>query len=184
MKKSRTRLLTLLGALGIVGGIIGAIAYSAHNSQIQLVMVQDGIWGRTELSIFIAPDNTSHATFTSFGRIGYSDRGTIATTRRLSIVAADVERMRDLSERSDLFTGQVWGEDPRGLDSALVTLQFSEDLKIVTLTCTGNETFNSGVRKELVSLLKSLADKAYETPLSPNKPLQPIAPKDGAPAER
>jgi hypothetical protein len=108
----------------------------------------------------------------------------LAKTHKFLVAPADTERLRALSEQSALFTGQVWGNDPRGLDGTLITLQYSEDSKIVTLTCTGNESFNSGARKELISLLESIVDKSYDTKIPPNKPLQPIAPKDADPVEK
>jgi hypothetical protein len=171
MNKRLSTVLKPTLAFGVSLGLLAVIAHSFLNPQISHVMVTDSVWGRTELSVLITPENVAHASITNFGRIGFSDGGTQALTRKFSIMPPEVERIRGLTEQAGLFSGQLWGKDERGLDGALVTLQYSQDSKIITVTVTGNDSFSSGSRKELVAFLESIRTREltrWTVPLESN----------------
>ena len=67
----------------------------------------------------------------------------------------EIEDLRRLLREADLFQGQSWGGDARGLDLPLVTLVVSDGSKAAALVCFRNASFESGARKRLLTSLES-----------------------------
>jgi hypothetical protein len=76
----------------------------------------------------------------------------------------ETKRLRALLETASLFSGQFWGKEVHSFVEQRVTLTITTDGKVATLACSGNDSFRSGPRKQLLDLLMAILWKPRPTP--------------------
>ena len=150
--KSALRPLVALRVI-VAGSALAHLAEKPPFSDyLQLELVSDSIWATCKLKISIEP-----------GGKGSSERecksdGVVSDRSRAVLSPKEVEEIRVLVRGADLFQGQFWGPDHRGLDFPLVSLFVSDGSRAATLMCFKNPSFEVGGRKRL---LDSLTARLY-----------------------
>jgi len=82
-----------------------------------------------------------------------SDEGVPIATVTDALTVEEIARLRELLRAAQLFQGQFWGSDLRGLDASLGTLTVQDESKTAVLVCIRNESFESGPRQQLLAWL-------------------------------
>jgi hypothetical protein len=111
-------------------------------------LVSDSVWFHCELSIFVDEARRGSQRVSC-----KSDEGkpTLQVEERLSTL--EIAQLRKLLRDADLFQGQFWGTDLRGLDAGLITLAVNDESKAAVVVCFKNESFDTGPRRELFDWL-------------------------------
>jgi hypothetical protein len=112
--------------------------------------VNDSIWSHCEMDIRSSPPDPAKVAT----RCRDEDGPVRARERLLS--AQEVQRLRLGLRAAQLFSGQSWGRDTRGLDGPLITLQVHDSEDVATLVAVKNESFETGPRQALLNLLVEL----------------------------
>jgi hypothetical protein len=154
-------------ALAVLG--IRAAERAPFSGPIDLQLVNDSIWAHCELAISVTQDGRGSAATDC-----RSDEGKPTTHAKESVTPQEVEGLRQLLRQANLFEGQSWGYDDRGIDIPLVTLTVSVDSKVTTLVCVRNASFDSGARKVLLSWLNDRMRQQVRRATQPRPPPTPI----------
>jgi hypothetical protein len=130
-------------------------------ARLELVLVSDSIWGRSELAVSINPKDQATADAEWGEGFATSDIGTDPTvckgTEALS--ASEVVKIRRLSGESQPTSGQFRGTDHRGLDLSLTTLSIATGSEIAIIVISGNPSFDEGPRKNLLGRLMAIGER-------------------------
>jgi hypothetical protein len=137
---------TVLVALVVAPG--RAAEPKPFSSRLWLELVSDSVWGHCELRI--AVDERGRGTARSECRHAEAPS---PKPSEGALTPAEVEELRGLLRGAELYSGQLWGHDARGLDLPLVTLTASDQDRVTTVICVRNESFDSGPRKALMDWL-------------------------------
>ena len=112
--------------------------------------MDDSIWGHCDMRIDVSPEEKGTVTTACRSE----DGPTKHKERKLS--AAEVQQLRQLLKGADVFQGQFWGRDKRGLDLPLLTLQIDDGERVAVLVAVMNESFDAGPRKDLLESLSAI----------------------------
>ncbi len=85
------------------------------------------------------------------------------TSSKVSLSRQQVGELRVSLQQAELFQGQYWGTDGRGLDMALQALTVMDGARTATLVVSFNDSFEAGPRKRLWDWLDVLFDSARGT---------------------
>ncbi len=118
------------------------------SSRLWVELVSHSVWGRCELRI--AVDERGKGTARSECR---HEETSAPKPSEGALTPAEVDELRRLLRGAELFSGQLWGHDTRGLDGPLVTLTASDRERVTMVVCARNESFDSGPRKALMDWL-------------------------------
>src|SRR5947209_5161036 len=102
----------------------------------------DSVWGSCKMSVFV--DERGRGSGESECRTPEGIRTAHVTQ---AVPAQDVEELRRLLRDAELFHGQFWGHDLRGIDAMLGTLTVHDESKVATVVCFKNESFEAGPRE-------------------------------------
>ena len=83
--------------------------------------------------------------------------GTVSRDRPLT--AGEVSEILKLSRASDFFAGGHVGTDSTAVDGLFETLKVMESGRTAVLVSSGNDTFTSGSRRELIRMLHSILNE-------------------------
>ena len=149
--------------------VVAQAAPPVSRSRLELVLVSDSIWGRSELTVSINPKDQATAD-AEWGE-GYvtSDVDAAPTVCKGSeaLSAHEIVDLRRLSVESEPTSGQFHGTDHRGLDLALTTLSVATDSQIAIMVVSGNPTFGKGPRKELLDRLAAIGARIKKAKCTP-----------------
>jgi len=138
-----------------------APADDAFTGWLKVELVNDAIWGRCELSTFV--DEKGKGTQRICCR---SDEGKPTIEVEEPLTAPDVAQLRQRLRDADLFHGQFWGSDLRGLDAPFVTLAVHDQSQAAIIVYSKNRSFETGGRRRLlVSLLARIETERTKTRL-------------------
>jgi hypothetical protein len=120
----------------------------AFSRQISLTLVADSIWSHCELSISVDRygQGSQKVTCDPDGLGADSDAES-------QLLPEEVASLREVLREADLFRGQFWGVDNRGVDAPFVTLAVHDETRAAILVCVKNESFESGPRALLLAWL-------------------------------
>jgi hypothetical protein len=147
-------------ALALVA-IAGAASWSATRAAtrppfsgwLKAQLVHDSVWGNCKVSVFV--DERARGSIESECR---TPEGLRTAHVENALAPQEVEELRRLLRDADLFQGQFWGHDLRGIDATLGTLTVNDEAKMAAVVCIKNESFDAGPRERLLSwLTKRLA---------------------------
>jgi hypothetical protein len=119
--------------------------------------VSDSVWGHCEMQIIVDAAATGSAS------VACRDDEGKQTVSKAPLSRQQVGELRVSLQQSDLFQGQYWGTDARGLDMALQTLTVMDGARTATLVVSFNDSFQGGPRKRLWDWLDILFKSARGT---------------------
>jgi hypothetical protein len=126
--------------------------------------VEDSIWWHCELDILVNDDDGG--TLTRTCRPGDAAPKPV-TIKPETLDPKDIEALRQLLRDADLFEGQFWGEDLRGLDMGVLILTVNDGPRIASVVAERNPSFDSGPRQRLVAWLTPRLKEARDRASSP-----------------
>ena len=140
----------LLALVATVGGLVvatRALEPVPFSRWIQVEMVSDSIWENCRLKISVDEAGKGST------ELDCKAEGVVTNQSRGKLSSQEVEELRRLLREADLFQGQFWGEDARGLDLPLITLVVNDGFKVVAMVCFKNKSFETGGRERLLASL-------------------------------
>ena len=117
-------------------------------------LVSDSIWGHCELAAFVDEHSQGTQRVTCRSEDG---KPTVQVEERLS--SSDIAQLRQLLRDADLFQGQFWGSDLRGLDAVFTTLAVNDESRAAVVVCYKNEAFETGSRRRLLDWTERMRAK-------------------------
>src|SRR5262245_25209436 len=96
----------------------------------------DSVWFNCKVSVFV--DERGRGL--TEGECG-TPEGLRTAHSNEAVSDRDIEELRRLLRGADLFQGQFWGHDLRGIDAMLATLTVSDGSKVARVVCFKNESF-------------------------------------------
>jgi hypothetical protein len=138
----------VLVAVVVAGG--RATEPTPYSSRLWLELVSDSVWSHCELRVTV--DDRGKGTARSQCRY---EEAPSPKPIESTLTPAEVDHLRALLRGADLYSGQSWGYDTRGLDGPLITLTASDRERVTMVVCVRNESFDSGPRKALLDWLSA-----------------------------
>jgi hypothetical protein len=145
--------------VGLVFSTPGAQERATFSRFFQVIMVADSEYPLLHCTLdIVGRDGEPHA------RSEVECRGEADQPEKYekTLGQEEVAKLRSLLAGANLFEGQFWGGDFRGLDLALVTLTVVDDGRAASLVMSFNESFETGGRRELWSYLNEICSMATE----------------------
>ena len=141
--------------LALIGGVVISLAVPAAMAEpgpfsgwFRVELVSDSIWQHCELSAHIDEKGGGSQRVSC-----RSDEGKPRFQADQPLTPSEVARLRQLLRDADLFQGQFWGADLRGVDAAFMTLAVYDRTKAAVVVCYRNESFEKGARRDLLNWL-------------------------------
>ena len=139
---------------GVLVAVVGTFGHATepkpYSSRLWLELVSDSVWSHCELRVTV--DDRGKGTARSQCRY---EEAPSPKPIESTLTPAEVDRLRALLRGADLYSGQLWGHDTRGLDGPLITLTASDRERVTMVVCVRNESFDSGPRKTLLDWLSA-----------------------------
>jgi hypothetical protein len=148
MRRALIPTLLVLAAVGVSGHDSRAAAKGPFSGWLKAVLESDSIWENCKLTVFV--DEHGRGSIERECQWKESEQG---SSFRDSLSSAEIGELRALLRGADLFEGQFWGHDLRGIDLALVTLTVNDESKVATVVCFRNPSFETGNRERLLAWL-------------------------------
>ncbi len=144
-----------LGVAGALSAVLLASPMAAaqripFSGWFKAELVSDSVWFHCELTAFVDEAGSGSQRVSC-----RSDEGKPTFQVEEPLTALEIARLRKLLRDADLFQGQFWGTDLRGLDVGLITLAVNDESKAAVVVCFKNESFDTGARRELLDWLTS-----------------------------
>jgi len=141
------RALLLPALLTVHAALVAAASPEPYGGTFWIRWIDDSIWAHCEMDVWANEDGSGQVST----ECRWEDGPRHKKERKLT--TGELADLRRLLRSADLFQGQVWGHDRRGLDLNLLTVQVSDGGRTVVAVASGNPSFESGPRKMLLDAL-------------------------------
>ena len=138
-----------LASVAIAGSLLAATGQETppYSGWLKVEVVSDSIWETCRLSLAVN-ESGKGSTETECRSEGVRTRHS-----KGALSLDEVAELRHLLRGADLFQGQFWGDDMRGIDGPLVTLVVNDGFKVAAMVCYKNKSFETGGRERLLTSL-------------------------------
>jgi hypothetical protein len=110
----------LIAIIAFTSSDVALAADRGFGSHFRVLWSDDSIWGRCDMGLHVTPEVTGSVTT----ECRWEDGPAYKKERPLS--KAEIGELRTLLRAADLFQGQSWGRDMRGVDLNFLTLQVDD----------------------------------------------------------
>jgi hypothetical protein len=149
--RALVRVLAAFAVIGTGSLLSNALQKPPFAGYLQLELVSDSFSETCRLKLVVDQAGKGSS------EVECRSAGVLAVTKpsRGTLQPKEVDDLRRLLREADLFQGQSWGDDARGLDLSLVTLVVSDGSRAAALVCFRNASFEKGARERLLASLQS-----------------------------
>ena len=137
----------------LLGSIMRASA-AAPDGPIELRLVSESVYAQEQLTLYVNAQGVA-------GDASLRDAenpAPIVSHWNVTLSVDEAKRLRRLVRSAALFSGQFWGREER-IASPKMALTIKSDGRSATLICSGNASFESGARRDLLALLLKVLRK-------------------------
>ena len=131
------------------------VDFDALASQLQrgwrIRLDRTSVWGGGSIDIFSTANGGATART-------WSERSPDQKSE-IELTSADRDRLVDILERAQLFSGQYAGTDARSVDLSFDTLRVENGRAVAMLVTSGNPAFSVGARRELMLFFEEIQDR-------------------------